>query len=240
MLTALALAVLQAGSVSTYVDSKSHEELLLLEHGGKVELFYAAKAGGTRQELKVSGDGAARKLQATFPGRSKAYLIEWTQAHDQLKCSNQQVFQRVQTGTPPFQSPAAAVRGLYAAFPPEAQVTRDLNFVTVEPAERAAYLTPKLAQALTAARAACEPGTECAPDFDPLYDAQDVSLSGLSVSDADKANVVKVSFDNFGKKTTVRLKTERTDAGWKVSDIVYAEGGSLAEILGASAKSLEK
>ncbi|MFT3837128.1 MAG: DUF3828 domain-containing protein [Myxococcaceae bacterium] len=241
MLTALVLAVLQAGSVSTFVDAKSKEELLLLEYDGKLEVFYASKAGRKRQVLQVSGDVAGRIVQVTFPDPKKKYVLEWTAAHDHLKCANpdgtQQTFDRSDVERPPFQTPAAAVRALYAAYPPEGQLTRSLNFVTVEPAERAAFLAPKLAEALSAERAACQPGTECAPDFDVLYDAQDASIANLKVSEADKANVVKVTFTNFDQKTAIKLKTERTDQGWKVSDIVYAQGGSLAEILSASSKS---
>lgn len=71
-------------------------------------------------------------------------------------------------------------------------------------------------------------------DGDPLFNAQDMEITNFSIQ---KANIsagtanVPVSFENFGAKHTItfRLFSQRT--GWKISDLIYDDGWSLAQVL---------
>ncbi len=69
-------------------------------------------------------------------------------------------------------------------------------------------------------------------DGDPLYDAQDMEIKkfaiGKPVSDsADKANV-PVTFENFGEQKTVTFMLTKGTTGWRINDIDYGGGRTLA------------
>lgn len=76
-------------------------------------------------------------------------------------------------------------------------------------------------------------------DGDPLYNAQDMEITGFKIGKPEygegNLNVadVAVTFKNFGEEKTVLFRLER-GAGktWKISNILYpSDGGSLKEIL---------
>lgn len=73
-------------------------------------------------------------------------------------------------------------------------------------------------------------------DFDPLYNAQDIQITRLKVAKPKitgvKANV-KVSFDNYGTMTHVSFPMVKTPDGWRIANVVYADGSSLVKILSA-------
>lgn len=67
-------------------------------------------------------------------------------------------------------------------------------------------------------------------DFDPFYNAQDADIKNLVVGqpkiNGDKATVT-VTFQNYDRKETLNYSLTRQNAGWKISDIKYTDGGSL-------------
>lgn len=70
--------------------------------------------------------------------------------------------------------------------------------------------------------------------FDPLYDAQDTDITYFTIHEAkvqgDKATVA-VTFSNFGKKVKITYALEAQGDAWKITDIRYAKGLSLAGLL---------
>jgi len=64
------------------------------------------------------------------------------------------------------------------------------------------------------------------------YDAQDGSASDLRVCEFDKKkSTVDVRFKNFGVEKVVRYKLRSIAAGWRISDVGYADGSSLVKEL---------
>lgn len=78
---------------------------------------------------------------------------------------------------------------------------------------------------------------------DPLYDGQDFEIKNFKVGDGeavgDKATV-NVSFENFGKKQTVTFMMIRQGADWKIIDIKYPGGYTLAGVYRENSKEPEK
>ena len=73
----------------------------------------------------------------------------------------------------------------------------------------------------------------CNLDFDPIYDAQDFEKETTNLQVAAAAgqpDLFNVTFTNLGTRTLVYRLTN-TPSGWRISDIKYAEGPSLKEIL---------
>lgn len=74
-------------------------------------------------------------------------------------------------------------------------------------------------------------------DFDPLFNAQDLLLRnfriGASTGDEQKS-MVTVTFRNDSRAETIKFRLRHTDAGWKVENIVYADGSDLIKILSSS------
>ena len=78
----------------------------------------------------------------------------------------------------------------------------------------------------------------CNIDFDPVYDAQDFDekTTNLEIAAvADQPDSFKVTFTNLGTRTLVYRLTN-TSGGWRISDIKYAEGPSLKELLSQEIK----
>ena len=73
-------------------------------------------------------------------------------------------------------------------------------------------------------------------DFDPLYNAQDTGITKFlilkPVVNGDSATVL-VSFRNFGQLTKITFELHKTEAGWKISNIVYGNDSDLIKILSA-------
>ena len=105
--------------------------------------------------------------------------------------------------------------------------TKDHGLVTKYFSERLAQLIWK-----DAVKSKGEVG---ALDFDPLYDAQDFDIKKFSLrkskSEKDSAEVI-ASFENMGHKTEITFSLVLTKAGWKISDIKYADGRHLVGLLG--------
>ncbi len=75
-------------------------------------------------------------------------------------------------------------------------------------------------------------------DGDPLYDAQDMEIKKFVIGKASYENGkarVNVSFENFGQKRAIVFLLVNGRTGWKISDIDYGEGRTLAgELRGAA------
>src|SRR6476659_2267101 len=69
-------------------------------------------------------------------------------------------------------------------------------------------------------------------DGDPLYDAQDMEIKkfaiGATVSESATKAKVPVTFENFGEKKTVTFMLTKVAAGWRINDIDYGAGRTLA------------
>jgi hypothetical protein len=71
-------------------------------------------------------------------------------------------------------------------------------------------------------------------DGDPLYNAQDFEIKGLSISPPEVSGHearVTVTFKNMDKPTRIVFVLGRAANGWKISDIRYDDGSSLKKIL---------
>ena len=129
---------------------------------------------------------------------------------------------------------------LYRDFAWEAVLAQPADTGLAQQPEAAllSYFTPELAHAL-AADAACASRRQevCALDFLPLWASQDPGAYDLSVAMAGPhaAQATYVS-PHTGKATTLRFELAPTKAGWRVSDIVYSSGPSLAQLLSAKPK----
>lgn len=67
-------------------------------------------------------------------------------------------------------------------------------------------------------------------DGDPLYDAQDMEIKKFAIAKPrmeEGRALVDVTFENFGEKKTITYIVVKGPAGWRISDIVYAEGRTL-------------
>lgn len=71
-------------------------------------------------------------------------------------------------------------------------------------------------------------------DFDPLFNAQDTEISNFLISAAvgnDQESTVTVNFRNAGRPETIKFRLRHAEAGWRVANIVYADGSDLMTIL---------
>jgi hypothetical protein len=73
-------------------------------------------------------------------------------------------------------------------------------------------------------------------DFDPLYNAQDVTITNFRVGapaiEGDRATVL-VTFNNGGPRTKLTFRMHNTSEGWKVENIIYtgSENSDLIKIM---------
>ncbi len=71
-------------------------------------------------------------------------------------------------------------------------------------------------------------------DGDPLYDAQDVEVKKFAIRKPryeEGRALVDVTFENFGKPQTIMFIVVKGRTGWRIRDIVYSEGRTLASEL---------
>jgi hypothetical protein len=69
-------------------------------------------------------------------------------------------------------------------------------------------------------------------DGDPLYDAQDMEIKkfaiGETVSESATKAKVPVTFENFGEKKTITFMLTKGAPGWRINDVDYGGGRTLA------------
>ena len=68
-------------------------------------------------------------------------------------------------------------------------------------------------------------------DGDPLYDAQDMEIKHFAIAKPryeEGRAMVDATFENFGEKKTITYIVVKGTAGWRIRDIVYGEGRTLA------------
>jgi hypothetical protein len=71
-------------------------------------------------------------------------------------------------------------------------------------------------------------------DFDPLYNGQDIEIKNFAVGKAEvngDSAVVPVTFTNYGNKQNIKFQMARTNAAWKISDIIYGANENLLKYL---------
>jgi len=67
-------------------------------------------------------------------------------------------------------------------------------------------------------------------DGDPLYDAQDMKIKHFAIRKARHESgreLVDATFENFDEKKTITFIVVKDLGGWRIHDIVYAEGRTL-------------
>ncbi len=139
-------------------------------------------------------------------------------------------------------TPDALVRNLYAA---RKHRTTDPFFQTKSRARLYRYFMKDLADLIWKDAATSSAKNEVgALDGDPLYNAQDMKITGFRIKapeygegNRDLADV-PVTFKNFGKEQTILFRVERdSNRQWKISDIFYPanpdDASSLRKILSA-------
>ena len=92
----------------------------------------------------------------------------------------------------------------------------------------ARYFEPSLVALIAADEAAAaKRGDVPELDGDPFIDAQDWEITGLKIATVmdgtDKATAT-VSFRNFDEPQSVTVKLIKLKAGWRIADIVWADG----------------
>lgn len=98
------------------------------------------------------------------------------------------------------------------------------------------YFDAKLAGLLRKALTEGSPDEVGPLDFDPLYNAQDTKITHLQVGPpqiAQERATVIVSFRNFGQATKITFQLRATDAGWKITNVLYGADGDLVKMLSA-------
>ena len=71
-------------------------------------------------------------------------------------------------------------------------------------------------------------------DGDPLYDAQDMEIKKFAIKKPrykEGRALVDVTFENFSKPQTIGFIVVKAKTGWRIRDIVYSEGRTLASEL---------
>ena len=134
-----------------------------------------------------------------------------------------------------------AVAKLYRDFAWEAVITQPSAPGLAEQPKTVLlkYFTPKLASALAADSACAARHHEvCALDFAPLWASQDPGAPNLSISGGrDPGHVhVEFAYPATGQVLKLTFLLVLTKAGWRVADIVYPSGPSLAKQLSSSAE----
>jgi hypothetical protein len=67
-------------------------------------------------------------------------------------------------------------------------------------------------------------------DGDPLYDAQDMEIKNFVINKArheGSGELIDATFENFGEKKTITFVVVKGAPGWRIHDILYAEGRTL-------------
>ncbi len=132
----------------------------------------------------------------------------------------------------------AVVRRLYRDYAWEArenQPSPGRRTLVEEPGPvLARYFDTELVGLLLEDRACVERTKEiCNLDFVPMWASQDPGAEDLRISPTGDPTVVEVSFRYPSDHTPVELsyRLVRTNAGWRIHDIVYEDGGSLRKML---------
>ena len=132
----------------------------------------------------------------------------------------------------PAEKPEAVLEALYAAHKP--QNDRDVDLGDKQQLSR--YFSPALT-ALFLRDAECVERTKevCNLGFDPIFAAQDFGNEELNlVIEPAGTNKFKVTFTNLTRRSLI-YEVVKTDAGWRIDDIVYPEGPTLKALLSTPA-----
>jgi len=131
------------------------------------------------------------------------------------------------------QPPEDVLRMLFKDHQPPLQ--RRISFTDKKQMER--YFTPELI-GLFLKDADCVKRTHevCGLEGDPIYDSQDSGDEEIPVTIAPHSPLphpsFEVTFVDLGRKETLIYELLKTKKGWRVSNIVYPDGGTLKKILG--------
>jgi hypothetical protein len=145
------------------------------------------------------------------------------------------------TSTYAAEHPAGTVSRLYRDFAWEAVVASPSapGLAQQPKAVLLHYFTPKLAAALAADDACTKRrGEICALNFAPLWASQDPAAEDLQVlAGATPSHVtVRYTYPATGKVISLDYQLLQTKAGWRVSNILYPSGDSLALLLAAASR----
>jgi len=101
------------------------------------------------------------------------------------------------------------------------------------------YFTPRLAAALAADDACTKRrGEICSLDFMPIWGSQDPAAEELQVTPgaAPEQVTVRYTYPSTGQVISLDYRLVQTKVGWRVSDILYQSGDSLAHLLSAESR----
>jgi len=99
------------------------------------------------------------------------------------------------------------------------------------------YFTPEITELILRDRSAAEKTGEVPRlDFLPLWDSQDPAAVDLRIALGSSPNGVLVTFSRPNSAGPVRIsyRLSKLAAGWRIADIEYSGGYSLAKILRSS------
>ena len=129
----------------------------------------------------------------------------------------------------PAASPEAVVGDLYKQH----DADRSPFFQTDDRARVDKYFDKALAD-LIWKEAQSSKGEVGALGADPLYNAQDTEIKKFAVrtvSQTDGKAEVAVTFENFGQKQRILYRLVAAGADWKIADIDYGDGTTLAKMI---------
>jgi hypothetical protein len=134
--------------------------------------------------------------------------------------------------------PEQTVRRLYHDYAWEAVMTAQAGTSLADQPQQVLrrYFTPRLASAIRSdSQCAAQNHDICALDFSPIWDSQDPGAYDLTVSSlADSRVLVQFKTPQGDKASRLEYRLVRLQSGWRISDIVYPEGGSLRSLLGVA------
>jgi hypothetical protein len=100
------------------------------------------------------------------------------------------------------------------------------------------YFTPELASALVT-DSVCKKRTRevCKLDFMPLWGSQDPAAQDLAISSGGNGVVqMEYVYPATGTRVVLKFQITSSKVGWRIADITYQSGQTLAQLLSQSAK----
>ncbi len=149
--------------------------------------------------------------------RDKALAEQW---HAEIEKRKQKPLPRC--GDAKAGGPEDVIRMLYKQYPP-----LGAKAIKNEPEQVIGTFFDKNLTALMIKNQECErkEGGLCNISVDLLYDAQDAEITDFQVCAMNAGKgTAKVQFRNMGNPEIITYRLSETEAGWRISDILYSGG----------------
>jgi Protein of unknown function (DUF3828) len=98
------------------------------------------------------------------------------------------------------------------------------------------YFEPSLADLLVLDANCARKEGECNLDFDPIFDTQDPYVVSIEVTQTSKSHEIIASFNRGlpkDKQYAITYQLKQVKDGWRIANIVYKNGRTLKQALGA-------